>query len=381
MQPNPAVAQRLANLQTYLKADPENAQLRADIFDAALEAGDFELAQQQLEAVLDKGRAQASWLHRQAVLFLARKDYPAAQSLLEDLVVAGTDDVAVQTNLAYALFVQGEIEAARNRLEPIVISAGESMQPALALWLRCQHHLAQLDDGLRRFDDYVAAHPASAEVFGVASLMALDAGRQEDAQAWSALALGQNAHQLEALAVQGTLALGRQDTAGAQTVFELALAIHPTDGRSWSGLAFTYLLEQRLDLAHQAFQNAVRYLPKHIGTWIGLGWCEFMRRNLPAAHEAFASALALDRNFGESHGSLAVVLVAEGERTEAAREIGLALGLDKTCLSARYAQAMLSGEVNDPAAFRRLAQRVLAQHRGPREGQSLADAAFQPDRH
>ncbi|MCL9846914.1 tetratricopeptide repeat protein [Ralstonia solanacearum] len=376
MQLNPVRTQRLASLQSYLEADPENVQLRADIFDAALEAGDLEVAGQQVSVVLQKSPDAKPWLHRQAVLYLARKDYPAAQTALEALISMGVNDVAVLYNLAFALFVQGRVEAARDRLAPVVDAAGEVMHPALALWLRCMHHLAHLDEGLRKFDSYASAHTVTEEVLGVAGLMALDAGRTEDAGVWSARALAANANRLEALVVQGSLVLGRQDMAAAQALFERALAVNQTDGRSWSGLAFTYLLEQRLDLAHKAFHNAVRTMTRHIGTWIGLGWCEFMRRDLPAARQAFASALALDRNFGESHGSLAVVLVAEGKQAEAAKEVELALGLDKTCLSARYAQAMLSGEVSDPAAFRRLAQRVLARHRGPGEGQSLADAAF-----
>ncbi|MGN8064567.1 tetratricopeptide repeat protein [Ralstonia sp. 22111] len=376
MQLNPVHAQRLASLQSYLEADPENVQLRADIFDVALEAGDFGLAEQQIGVVLQKTPDAKPWLHRQALLFLARKDYSVAQTALEALLTAGVNDVAVLYNLAYVLFAQGQVKAALDRLAPVVDAAGEVMQPALALWLRCMHHLIQLDEGLRKFDSYASTHTVTEEVLGVASLMALDVGRTEEADAWSARALAVNTNRLEALVVQGSLVLGRQDMTTAQALFERALAVNQADGRSWSGLAFTYLLEHRLDLALQAFHHAVRAMTQHIGTWIGLGWCEFMRRDLPAAHQAFASALVLDRNFGESHGSLAVVLVAEGKRAEAAREVELALGLDKACLSARYAQAMLSGEVNDPVAFRRLAQRVLAQHRGPREGLSLADVAF-----
>ena len=376
MQLNSVHAQRLASLRSYLETDPENEQLRADIFDEALTVGDFGLAEQQVSAVLQNNPDAMPWLHRRAVLFLARKEYSAAQTALEALLSAGVNDVAVSYNLAFALFLQGQVKAALDRLAPAVDAAGEVMQPALALWLRCMHHLVQLEEGLRKFESYASTRTVTEEVLGVAGLMALDVGRAEDAGVWSARALAVNANRLEALVVQGSLVLGQQDTAAAQALFERALAVNRTDGRSWSGLAFTYLLEQRLDLAHQAFHNAVRTMPQHIGTWIGLGWCEFMRRDLPAAHQAFASALALDRNFGESHGSLAVVLVAEGNRADAAREVELALGLDKACLSARYAQAMLSGEVNDPVAFRRLAQRVLAQHRGPREGQSLADVAF-----
>ncbi|MGD7289233.1 hypothetical protein ACQCQZ_26065, partial [Ralstonia pseudosolanacearum] len=120
MQFNPVHSQRLASLQSYLEADPENVQLRADIFDAALEAGDLALAEQQVSVVLQKAPDAKPWLHRQAVLCLARKDYPAAQTALEALISMGVNDVAVLYNLAFALFVQGQVEAACDRLAPVV---------------------------------------------------------------------------------------------------------------------------------------------------------------------------------------------------------------------------------------------------------------------
>jgi hypothetical protein len=43
-------------------------------------------------------------------------------------------------------------------------------------------------------------------------------------------------------------------------------------------------------------------------------------------------------------------------------EIELALRLDPKCLSARYTQAILSGEAQDPAAFLRRSRLALAQH-------------------
>ena len=374
-------SQRLERLQTYLEADPQNVRLREDLFEGALEAGNFALAAQQVDAMLGKDANSQPWEHRRAVILLAQKRYVDAQAVLEALVTAGANNPVVLYNLAFSLFGQGQFEAARDQLSSLVGQSHEDVaQPALALWLRCQHHLGQLNDGLGRFNALIASQPVSAEASGVASLMAFDAGRLVDAAAWSSQALNGNPGQLEALACQGSLSLGRQDVEAAIATFQRALTLNTNDGRSWSGLAFANLLEQRFDEAHAAFENAVAHMTGHIGTWIGLGWCEFMRRDLSAARRAFASALALDRNFAESHGSMAVILATEGKRAEAAWEIELALGLDKGCLSARYAQAVLSGEVNDPVAFRKLAARVLAQHPGPAEGQSLADVILRNPR-
>lgn len=373
-------SQRLERMQTYLAADPQNERLREDLFEVALEAGNVSLAGQQVDAMLSKDANSQPWEHRRAMLLLAQKRYAEAQAILERLVTAGANNPVVSYNLAFSQFSQGQFEAARDRLSQLFGQSQEEVQPALALWLRCQHHLGQLNDGLGRFSEVIATQSVSTEAIGVASLMAFDAGRLSEAAAWSSQALNVNPDQLEALACQGSLSLGRQDVGAAIATFQHALALNANDGRSWSGLAFANLLEQQFDEAHAAFGNAVAHMTRHIGTWIGLGWCEFMRRDLHAARRAFASALALDRNFAESHGSMAVVLATEGKRAEAAWEIELALGLDKGCLSARYAQAVLSGEVNDPVAFRKLATRVLAQHPGPEKGQSLAEVVLRSPR-
>jgi hypothetical protein len=49
-----------------------------------------------------------------------------------------------------------------------------------------------------------------------------------------------------------------------------------------------------------------------------------------------------------------------------------ALRLDRQCLSAQYAQALLAGETGDPVQFRLFARRALAGRRGL-DGRPLSD--------
>jgi tetratricopeptide (TPR) repeat protein len=112
--------------------------------------------------------------------------------------------------------------------------------------------------------------------------------------------------------------------------------------------------------AQDAFRKAVTTLPQHIGTWIGYGWCQFLSNQPEAARASFEEALRLDRNFGESHGALAVALARLGETERARAEVQVALRLDRRCLSARYAEAMLNGQTSDPQAFLRMARQVLS---------------------
>jgi tetratricopeptide (TPR) repeat protein len=361
-------AAALARLQSYLQQDPDNWNLRAEIFDAALAAGEAEIAQSQMEYALRMRPADAAWQHRQAMALLAKGRYVDAQVILEALIARGIDNPGVRHNLGYALFAQGRFEAARDVVSPLLEGPADIRDSALVLWLRCQHRLVQLDEALGVFARYAGQRSLPADAWGAASLIALDAERVDDARAWSERALSGRADQLEALAAGGSVALGDLDVRAALDRFERAVRVNPGDGRSWSGLAFARMLERNFGAALEAFRKAVAGMPDHVGTWIGFGWCQFLANEPAAARGAFEQALLLDRNFAESHGALAVALVHLGDTDRAKNEIELAFRLDPRCLSAQYARAMLSGETNDPAAFLRLARRAVGQRPGLGDG-------------
>ncbi len=369
---------RLNRLLEYFRQDPNNERLRVDVFDAALAAGDFPEAQFQLVHARHLRPHDMGWRHREAVFQLARGEFEVAADTLSRLIADGGSEPSVRYDLAYASYARGDTAAARTMVEPLRAEPGPVGDSAWALWLRCQHRLSELEAGLQAFRGEQRA--PSAEIQGVASLMALDADRVAEADSWARLALTRAPDQLEALVTAGSLALGRQDKAEARDLFRRALEISPNDGRCWSGLAFLRLLETDFAAARAAFEKSVTFMPEHIGTGLGLGWAELFAGEVAAARRTFEKALAMDRNFGESHGSLAVVLVRANEIEAAKREIDLALRLDRRNLSARYAEALISGEANDPVAFRRLAERVLAQRQvsDAQGSRSFADIILRP---
>jgi hypothetical protein len=78
-----------------------------------------------------------------------------------------------------------------------------------------------------------------------------------------------------------------------------------------------------------------------------------------------------------------MALARLGQTERARTEIEVALRLDPKSLSARYAQAILSGEADDPAAFLRLSRRVLAHVPAPKTGnmeRTVADVVFKDRR-
>lgn len=358
-----SVVSSVSRLQRYLAQDPGNERLRADLFDSALAAGERAVAEAQVVYALEREPASPSWRHRQAVLMLASKDYARAQLGLEALLAEGHDAPAIRHNLAYALFIQGQYEAARDCLASLLDRPEADAAVAWTLWLRIQHRLGRLDEALSRFRAKSAEVPLPPEAWGVASLVATDANRLDEARLWCERALRDRPDQLEALAARGTLALAAGDSAGALGCFGRGLESNPNDGRTWSGIAMAKMLAHDLPAADEAFGRALAGMPEHLGTWLGMGWCRFLLKRLDGAREAFEQALRIDRNFGESHGALAVVLLALGDEALGRREMEIALRLDRNGLAARYAQAMLSGEATDPAAMLELGRRLVTERR------------------
>lgn len=350
----------VARLKGYLERDPDNWNLRADLFDALLGSGDWEGARAQLGHALERLPDDAGWLHRQAMLHLAQGQYAEAQGVLESLLARGLDAPAIRHNLGYALFGQGRWEAARDVVAPLLALTEEGAGAALALWLRCQHQLGGLEEGLETLKRFQSERRVSPDAVGVGSLMALDEGLMDEARKLSDGALAEKRDQLEALATRGTLLLAVQDAKGAQEWFGRALRVNPGDGRSWSGLAFARMLGQDLRGALEAFARAAQAMPEHQGTWIGYGWCQLLIQDPVSARATFERAVEIDRTIAEPHGGLAAALARLGDKAGALTEIEVAFRLDRANLSAHYAQAVLSGEADNPEAFRRFATKLLS---------------------
>jgi Flp pilus assembly protein TadD len=211
-----------------------------------------------------------------------------------------------------------------------------------------------------------------AALLAAASLAALDSDELEQAQALSDAALAGGTRPAEALVTAGSLALGRMESDVADKLLNEVLATRPEEGRAWSALGMASLLRRDLPAARTQLETALRFMPGHIGTWHSMGWCCLFAGDRAGAESAFRQALELDRNFGESHGGLAVVQAMTGQREEAQRSIDRALGLDGQSLSARYAQMVLAGQTEDPERFRQLARRIAQSRQGP-FGRTLAE--------
>ena len=374
MQPDQASTQQLTGQLTrtegYLQVDPGNTDLLAAAIDLCLALGDLARAQQHVDAACTRYPADPFFQYRRAHVLVGQQRWEAAMPIFAALFAQHQDG-----NIAYSLAdCQWRAGACQEALDTMAaFRADPALAPeAVTLLVRVLHTLGQLDEAADLAQAHGARLGAEPAFLAAAGLMYFDRGDVAQATAMSEAALAAGKRAPEALVVSGSLALGRSDTDTAIARFNEVLAKNPREGRSWSGLGMASLLRRDLQGAAAQLEQAVKYMPSHLGTWHLLGWCRLFGNDLAGARAVFEAALERDRNFGESHGGLAVVQAMQGEREAAEAGIARALRLDPNGLSARYAQMVLSGEAADPERFKRIAYRLLSSHQAL-DGETIAD--------
>lgn len=151
---------------------------------------------------------------------------------------------------------------------------------------------------------------------------------------------------------------------------------HPDCGRAWSGLALLEFNELEFVQAEEHLITAVQFMPDHIGTWHLLAWVYILRNDSISARAALDKSYALDRNFGETHGGLAIVDVMDGLDDQARLGMRRALKLNPNGLSAHYAEMLLLQKSGNPAEATQLVNQVLerAAPNGHESGRTLVEA-------
>ena len=141
--------------------------------------------------------------------------------------------------------------------------------------------------------------------------------------------------------VLGMWAAEHQEMDDAAGRFVRLTQAEPDNPRAWLGLALVQLYRQEHEAAIASFNRALAFMPDNVGTIVALGWAQFSHNRIIDAEKTFRRAIAMERNFGEAHGGLAVTLVWQDRRDEARREIALARRLDPKGFGVVYARSVL----------------------------------------
>lgn len=333
-------------LGAFLAQDPANPLLACQLCDALIAAGQVAAADRVLAQLPDISRDDPGVAFRRARVDLLSGRYASAEATLRTLT-QHTPAPAIAHDIAFAQLCQRDLAGATATLAEARQHHGPSADFAV---LAARVALMQHDEAAAAaaLDEALQLDPGHATALGLRALAHLDADRPQQAWDTAVACLAAHPDQHEALLTTGSVRLYRQDADQASADFERALARFPHSGRALSGLGQACMLRGDLDRARALLEAAAQAMPDHIGTWHALGWLQLLRGERQQAERSYRQAHALDRNFAESHGGLAVVALLEG-RTEGETAMRIALRLDPRSISGRYARTLWLQDRGDAA--------------------------------
>jgi tetratricopeptide (TPR) repeat protein len=330
---------RLTRLLGYLERDAGNLRLRKDAIGLASGSGLWKIGRGLIDAGLQIDPADAELLAWGGMVDLKAQRYRHAESEMSAAVAQGVETAEIRYHLACSYFMQRRFTEAMKQLSAPLMPF--ELPLALKLQARCQHFLGKTSDAIASCRKYLSHAAEDPECNGLLALLLFERAELEAAGQHAQIALTQDRRQQEALLTRASIEFDAADYGTARRSFEELVKSHPHCGRGWLGLALIKLKDMQLHAARNDIELAANHMPDHIGTWHVLAWIRILLGDVLGAELAFDKALELDRNFGESHGGLAVIAALDGRSSDARVRIKRALRLNPQALSPRYAEMLI----------------------------------------
>jgi len=358
---------RLARLLGYLEQDPANIALLQDASDQALQEGCWEQARALVDSTLALAPQDPASRYRKAVLLTQDGDAAGSLALTQALLDEGHEADAVLFQHARALILSNRHAEAEPMLEGLLPRAA-ALPEFDYLYVRALHGAGRLDDAIR-----VAAELGTDPVGkGMLSLLFTDADRLQEGAGLAATVLATQPDNIDALISAGTVSLAMEEANSALPHFERAVGIHAENGRAWMGIGLARMSTGNLPGARDAFEKTVRLLPSHLGSWNTLAWIDLLQQDYAAADVTLQAALRINHNFGETHGTIAVLRAFEQRWADSKRHVDIALRLQPDSFAGRFAQSLLFEHDGRPEKARQRLANVLRNFEAPAGG-NLAD--------
>lgn len=353
---NPMQGEKLVKLLVFLKSDPSNQGLLAEVGNEYLRLGHVAQSVEYFQLLVNAGNVKVG-LAGLARGCMAENQFAAAMQHLLVLIADDPSNPVLHMNLGIAKYHMGDHQGAAEYFIQALTLGLESAEGYRYLSY-CYHHLGDLSTAISYCEKWLAiAHGSDA--MGRLSLLLFDDGDRARARVLATEAFSLNEMTSDALTVLGGLAIEDQRFADAARFFDSATQIRPDDGRAWLGRGLGLLQNRQFEDAVDDLEQAVRLMPSHPGTIITLGWAILLNGRLAQSEQLFRDAIKLDRNFAESHGGLASALALQLKQAEATQVAGVADRLDPHNFGSTYAKATLARAAGDVTRADKLMRRAL----------------------
>ena len=343
---------------SFLEVDPYNVQLLANTANLASELGHYGQAIELADRGLTLEPKHQVLLSTKALACLSSGDVDSALTQFQQLLDDGQHEPIVRYNLAYCLMLKEQDEQALTLLDDALEQYGELPQ-MVTLKMRAIYTMGELDKAIELGKQALAANPDDGSVHEIMSSLYFDSSDFVSAQQHAMLALNVNPNLGSAHTSIGMVALNTQDEAIAESRFDEAIRLNKRDGRAWLGKAMVEMLKQNLTQAEPSFKSAIQFMPTHLGSYLALAWCQISQHKLDEAETTAMQAMAIDGNFSEIHGTLAVLAVFKGDIENANKLSRYALAFDRSSFSGLYALALIQAATGHAERSQRIIDTIL----------------------
>ena len=343
---------KLAALLSFLKQDPDNLTLILEAAETALDEGQPKITKSLLERHASLEPLSKKGLYLSGLTAMKTSQFDTAASIFKNLLETETGDTAIRFNLAWSQAMLKNFDEASAALDETTLA---SHPQAAMLDIQILHEQGEFEKAMTKAKLHLKNHKDHAGLLAAISVLALDI---EDPQMAKECALKAGNHP-DALTTLGVLALGNERNVEALTLFEAAMDINAHGPRTWIGMGLSQLSAGDNVAAAANIDKGAELFKTHIGSWIAAGWAHFVLENYKTSRVRFEKALSLDRNFAESHGSLAVLDVIEGHIDQARQSAKTATLLDKECFSAALAGTLILSSQGNAAAAKKIFDRAI----------------------
>ena len=337
-------------LKSYLKQDPENETLLLDCVEAAIDDGKYDVASTMLNPLLTSEHSRAIGLS--GLLAIRQGHYQKATIIFSTLMETTPNDPALRFNQAWSL---AKLKRFEDALAVITEDCARLLPQAASLRVQLYHQLGQFDNAEAYAREYMQLFPNYSDLAAVASTVAMDIDEPEWARELSNLAPDHP----NAMITLATLDLSEETAESSLLLFNKALKKQPNSARALIGKGLAELLLGKSREASQNLDAGAESFGTHLGSWIAAGWSYAMQGDLKTARKRFEHALEIDDSFSETHGSIGILDIIEGDTDAGHKHVRVARRLDTNSASAALGQILILQNQGRAGAAREILEKAM----------------------
>ena len=356
-------SERIDRLKNFYLQEPSNQFLLNDLVEQYFTEDRLEQLVDFAESLDSDAISDSQIAHRVGIAGLVVGHYKFAESCFSKCFSVHPENAAIAYNYAFAKYAQHDFAKSLEILNSVNDFWQECAQVKL-LAARCFHQIKELESALESIESFLQVEPTNVEGLGLKSLILLDNGEYQEAEKLSNQVLKQQQNLLEPLLAMSSSLIAQGEFDRAKNWVEQGIEKHPKVGRLWQNKGQLEMLNMQFDLAETSLKTAVKNMPNHIGTWHLLAWTQLITDKQNDARESFDSALALDRNFADSHGAIAMMDILSGNIEKAEEGTRRALKLDPRCATGLYAKSLLLEKQGEADRAKAIIEKIFASPTG-----------------